>query len=522
MDREPSQDEETEGTAGSDSAIDLLMRRTAVADQLAPFLPGMVIGDKYRIDGKLGRGGMGAVYQATHVVSRKQVALKCMLRSAADEIARARFIREAQAAACIDHPNVVNVYDVGQEHEYCFLVMELLHGETLGARLKREQLGVTEALDLLMPAMRGVSAIHRAGVIHRDLKPENIFLCVSPDGSQREAKVLDFGISALPAQAGDWSSLTADGAILGTPAYMSPEQVQSARDLDETTDIYSFGVILYEALAGKTPYAAQTPSQLVLEVVHTAPRPLRELRPELPVELERVVLRALEKAREKRFQSIDALIEALLPYTTRPELGASSARTTLPIPDRDPRHVRTGILLLAGSIAALAGIAVVAERMDRASHNAGVSQVASAVSMQSARVPPPPSSAPVVAPAPVPAPAVTTSSPPTAAAPEPPAPTPEHNESPPSAAPALVRAALAQTHEESAVSPLVPAHANQLVIAGAGAAGAGAAAVQPGAPVGSAVKARAKVAKPAAQPNCDLDYSIDPSGRKVYRSECRP
>ena len=473
-----------DASSGDDPAIDLLMRRTAEADHLAPFLPGMIIGGKYRIEGKLGRGGMGAVYQATHVVSRKPVALKCMLRSAADENARARFIREAQAAACIDHPNVVNVYDVGQEDEYCFLVMELLHGETLGARLKRERLGIAEALDLLMPAMRGVSAIHRAGVIHRDLKPENIFLCVSPDGSQREAKVLDFGISALPAHSTDWSNLTADGALLGTPAYMSPEQVQSARDIDETTDIYSFGVILYEALAGQTPYAAQTPSQLVLDVVHTPPRSLRELRPELPVELECVVLRALEKARDKRHPSIDALIESLLPYTTRSEASVSNTQPTSPVGARAARRVSPGVLLAAAAIAALTGIAVVAARMDTQEQAPGTRGVAEVSTLPISLL------------------------------------EPERDEVAARAgSPALADAALplsaAGTIEAMLEQPPLQA-------AGVPEQDAGLQNKPEPKPVTAASLKPRAIPKSPAQPKCDLDFSIDPSGRKIYRSECRP
>ncbi|HET6334791.1 MAG TPA: serine/threonine-protein kinase, partial [Polyangiales bacterium] len=234
-------DEEASPTTGD--IFDSMLRKAARVDRftLPAALPHIqqVIGGKYRIEHRLGRGGMGAVFRATHMVSRKSVALKWMLRSTADENAHRRFLREALAAGRIDHPNVVDVYDVGEEGPCAYLVMELLHGEALRARLGRGPLRPRQAATLLLPAMRGVSAAHRAGVIHRDLKPDNIFLCTSPDGAAREAKVLDFGIASVLDDERADPTLTRDGAVLGTPVYMSPEQLQGARDLDVRTDVYA-------------------------------------------------------------------------------------------------------------------------------------------------------------------------------------------------------------------------------------------------------------------------------------------
>jgi serine/threonine protein kinase len=314
-------DRDREGTPEDTApAIDSLLRQDAhVGGTVTPsVLPrvGQVIGNKYRIEEQLGHGGMGVIFRATHLLSQKPVAIKWMLRSIADEYAHQRLLREALAAGRIDHPNVVNVYDVSHEGQCAYLVMELLHGETLRSRLDRGPLEIREAIDLLLPAMRGVGAVHRAGVIHRDLKPDNIFLCKGSDGTAREAKVLDFGISAVGgAYAPSHPTLTKDGVILGTPAYMSPEQLESARSIDARADIYAFGVILYEALTGVRPFDAPSYPELILAIAQEQPRPPSELCAELPAELEASVLRAIAKDRDERFSSMEQLVEALAPFS---------------------------------------------------------------------------------------------------------------------------------------------------------------------------------------------------------------
>ena len=285
--------------------------------------PGDLIAAKYRIEQLIGVGGMGAVFSATHQYTGKRVALKWMLPELAkDEDAVRRFMREARAAGRISHPNVVDVYDVGQHDDSYFLVMEYLQGEPLTSALARRDLTPTEVLTLLLPAMRGVAAAHRQGVVHRDLKPDNIFLAYEEDGVRREAKVLDFGISKLASDDQPSMHLTRTGAVIGTPYYMSPEQIRGTGEIDHRSDVYAFGVILYESLGGRVPFMAETYGALVLEIATGTPTPLTELVPNLPVELSRIVLRAMARDVNARYASMDELAAALEPFT-RPSMPGS-------------------------------------------------------------------------------------------------------------------------------------------------------------------------------------------------------
>lgn len=280
---------------------------------------GDLIADKYRIEQLIGVGGMGAVFSAIHQFTGKRVALKWMLPELArDADAVARFMREAHAAGRISHPNVVDVYDVGQHASSYFLVMEFLQGEPLTSALARRDLTPAEVLTLLLPAMRGVAAAHRQGVVHRDLKPDNIFLAYEEDGVRREAKVLDFGISKLSSeeQGGINMRLTRTGAVVGTPYYMSPEQIRGSHTLDKRADIYAFGVIMYEALTGQVPFHAETYGALVLEIATGTPRAPDDLVPTLPEELSQVVLRAMARDLNARYPSMESLIAALEPFAT--------------------------------------------------------------------------------------------------------------------------------------------------------------------------------------------------------------
>jgi serine/threonine protein kinase len=294
---------------------------------------GQVVGGKYRVRTLLGEGGMGAVYEAVNESTGKRVALKWLHPHLVDNPRhRERFMREAKVLARVRHPNVVDLYDVGLERDTFFLVLEFLEGESLGALLDRELLPVATMVELLIGAMRGLAATHKQGIVHRDLKPDNIFLSRENDDGSLTPKLLDFGISKLAMTDSGAIKLTATGSVLGTLRYMSYEQLMG-HDVDARTDVYSFGVILYEALTGQSPYPASSFHQLIVQFQAMRPTPPRELRPEIPPALERVIMSALSQERSLRPQSIDALIQAVMPFR-------SSARAATQAEARIERRTR--------------------------------------------------------------------------------------------------------------------------------------------------------------------------------------
>ena len=267
-------------------------------------LLGLVLDDKYRLDERLGEGGMGTVYRATHLLIERPVAVKVLNpRLVADDTARERFRREARAAGRLQHTNAVAVTDFGETREgLVYLVMELLVGKPLREVLARDApLDPARAVSLMLQISAAVEAAHEAGIIHRDLKPGNIFLVQRPD-SPYIVKVLDFGIAKIAADDGEFSAvdtLTGIGVMIGTPRYMSPEQCDGAQ-LTPASDVYSLGVILYEMLTGQTPFSGVSPLALALKHSSESPRPPRELVGTIPPALEAVVLHALEKPPETR------------------------------------------------------------------------------------------------------------------------------------------------------------------------------------------------------------------------------
>lgn len=278
---------------------------------------GDVIAGKYRIDHALGQGGMGAIFAATHLLTGKQRALKWMQPHLAHESDSVqRFLREARAAGRIKHPNVVDVFDVGTHNECYFLVLELLEGRPLSARLAEGAMPVAQLLRCLIPAMAGIEAAHEQGVIHRDLKPDNLFLC-EEQGQVTDVKVLDFGISKIVSSEDEQEldpTLTRPGAVIGTPFYMSPEQLRS-KPIDARTDVYSMGVILYEAIGGRVPYHADQYNELIFQIAQNTPTPLTELRPDIPKQLAQVIMRAMNPEADARPGSMQQLIAALTPFT---------------------------------------------------------------------------------------------------------------------------------------------------------------------------------------------------------------
>jgi serine/threonine protein kinase len=275
--------------------------------------PGTILG-RYEIGRLLGRGGMGAVYEATHRDLKKSVAVKVLSATLATDEAKQRFLREGEAASRIQHPNVVDVTDVGVEGEVSYLVMEFLEGEDLSSRLAREgQLAVRDVADLLLPVCAGLAVAHDEGVVHRDLKPENIFL-VRTRGSGVEPKVLDFGVSKLTGR--NAMAMTGTAAIFGTPYYMSPEQVRGARQTDQRSDVYALGVVLYECLTGRRPFEADNIYTMLHAIGSGEYPPPRSLRPDLPAALEAVIVRTMRLDPAERFPTVRHLAAALLPFAS--------------------------------------------------------------------------------------------------------------------------------------------------------------------------------------------------------------
>jgi len=286
--------------------------------------PGEVLDGKYRVEHLLGEGGMGAVAKATHILRRAPVALKFMSPAVLSmQGAVERFVNEGVAASQIDSDHVVKVFDVGRLPSGSpYLVMEFLEGRDLSQVLEREGpvLDMPRAVHFTVQALRALHTAHAAGIVHRDMKPSNCFV-INKDGEPDFVKLVDFGISKVRT-ADDGSAapaphLTKTNSALGTPLYMSPEQARSPRDVDHRSDLYSVGAILYEMLAGRTPYTSDTGefTEILFKIFTTEPEPLRNLRPDIPEALAAIVHRALLRDREGRFASAADMAEALAPFT---------------------------------------------------------------------------------------------------------------------------------------------------------------------------------------------------------------
>jgi eukaryotic-like serine/threonine-protein kinase len=275
---------------------------------------GVVIAGKYRIERELGTGGMGVVLAARHVDLNQLVAIKFLHPGTAHqpEVA-SRFIREARAAVSVHSEHVARVLDVSKlDDGRPYMVMEYLEGRDLSQVIAGGPLPVPRAVEYVLHACAGMAAAHRLGIVHRDLKPANLFLTQVSD-EWAIVKVLDFGISknALDRSA---ATLTSTSALVGSPLYMSPEQMTSARHVDLRTDIWSLGAVLFELLSGATPFSGDSLAGLAAAILMQEPASLRDLRPEVPVELEAVILRALRKQPSERFQNVLELACALEPF----------------------------------------------------------------------------------------------------------------------------------------------------------------------------------------------------------------
>jgi serine/threonine-protein kinase len=281
-----------------------------------PVEPGDVIAGKYEVERVLGSGGMGIVFAAHHVALAERVAIKMLLPEAVKSPdVRARFLREAQASVRIRSEHVARVMDVGEtERGLPYMVMEFLEGEDLGALVAtRGWLTPGEAVDYVLQACEAVAEAHARGIVHRDLKPANLFLTRRADGSAL-VKVLDFGVSKPVSDEGS-RGVTTTGRTLGSPMYMSPEQVRDARSVDTRTDVWSLGVLLYELLSGKAPFEGASVTGLLAAIVTDPPQPL-PAGLAVPPGLEAVIFRCLEKDRERRVQDVAELAAALLPFAS--------------------------------------------------------------------------------------------------------------------------------------------------------------------------------------------------------------
>jgi eukaryotic-like serine/threonine-protein kinase len=312
-------------------------------DQSAQASVGDVLAGKYRVDRVLGAGGMGVVVAAHHLHLDERVAIKFLLpEMLGNQDAVMRFAREARAAVKIKSEHVARVTDVGTlDTGAPYMVMEYLEGNDLAALLTNGPLPVEQAVDYLLQACEAIAEAHALGIVHRDLKPANLFLARLPGGIM-SVKVLDFGISKLTGLSGSsgQDSATRTKALLGSPLYMSPEQMQSSKDVDARSDIWALGVILYELIAGASPFTADTMPELILKIMSTAPVPLRSVRPDVPEAVEAAVMRCLTKDRLQRFQTVGELAGALAAF------GSKKARISL---DRISQVM--GAAGMAGSVA---------------------------------------------------------------------------------------------------------------------------------------------------------------------------
>ena len=279
-----------------------------------------LLGGRYRLLDPIGRGGMGTVYTAIQEGLGRRVAVKLLdPRLTADRDQLERFRREAEVVAALGHPNIVQVTDFQYPDEtnpQPFLVMELLKGESLGACIARQSvLPFGRVAFIAAQVLSALAAAHRAGVVHRDIKPDNVFLLADaavPD----TVKVLDFGIAKMSVEG--QAKLTGTGAMLGTPAFMAPEQARGAVDVDARADIYAVGAMMYQALTGKLPYEAPSVPALLFAIVEKSPASLREARPDAPAELVAVVERAMAKDRDARFADAEEMRRALAPWSGLP------------------------------------------------------------------------------------------------------------------------------------------------------------------------------------------------------------
>jgi serine/threonine-protein kinase len=476
--------------------------------QLGPGVsPGEILAGKYRVERVLGAGGMGVVVSAHHLQLDERVAIKFLLPQALKNAeAVARFDREARAAVKIKSEHVARIIDVGKlESGAPYMVMEYLEGGDLSGWLQQHgRLPIEQAVEFILQTCEAIAEAHALGIIHRDLKPANLF-CVRRADGLLAIKVLDFGISKATGVAASVRDMgmTRTQTMVGSPLYMSPEQMVSSKSVDARTDVWSLGVILYELVTGRTPFEADGLPELVLKIASGPPLPMRHYRPDTPPGLEGIVLRCLEKERENRYPNVAELAMALLEFSPRSRSSveritrvihqaglSASGSVVMPVSvksvgpsatmaswghtgSRAKRDRRTlGVLVGIGLVAVLGGGALFAARRNH---------VAVALPTPVTVSPPPATSTPPASAASQPLQAVEVLAPP--AAPSLPA-------NIPSSGPAVPGVRPAPGPHHAASTPTPPSAASH------------------------------PAAAPAATANCNPPYYIDSAGHRQYKPEC--
>jgi serine/threonine protein kinase len=294
----------------------------------------------FRIVEKLGEGGMGVVYKAEDTKLLRTVALKFLSPKAlGSDAEKQRFLREAQAAGILDHPNIATVYEIDECEGHTFMAIAYVDGPSLAARIANQPLKATEALDVAVQIAAGLQEAHEKGIVHRDIKSANILLT-----SKGQARITDFGLAYLSGR----SKLTKSGTTLGTPAYMSPEQAQG-RVTDRRSDIWSLGVVLYEMLTGRLPFDGQQEQAVVYSLINETPQAVTALCGGLPAELDRIVYKALAKRPEERYQHADDLVVDLRRLRRQLESGEGSGACAAAMPPEALPWSGTGAFMRATS-----------------------------------------------------------------------------------------------------------------------------------------------------------------------------
>jgi dienelactone hydrolase len=345
------------GSKGLDDMTELLDRLRSV------------LGDRYVISREIGRGGMAAVFLGDDRKHDRQVAVKVLHPELGAAIGVDRFLREINIAAHLRHPHIVPLLDSGEADGLLYYVMPYVEGESLRQRLTvHGALEISEAVRYWRDVVDAIAYAHRHGILHRDIKPENVLL------ADRHASVVDFGIGKALRQIGKNDTLTGFGMAIGTPAYMAPEQAVASDEIDHRADIYALGVLAYEMLTGRVPFASSTPTQMVTKLSAPAPD-AREYRPEVSAEVARLIKRCLEPEPEKRWQNADELLEAVESLATPVTGTAAAAWSRVTYSRRQRNVVIAAVVLMAAALTAFTWVSMSRARERRWAQETGVPEL---------------------------------------------------------------------------------------------------------------------------------------------------